>query len=113
MSGYAFGVKLNTRNLCVDLIVYFSIGLQWFNTNKKNEIARLQIRKKEIDEALAKRTLPRVPVDPSGMFTSITTSTPKLHGFTAIDDDSESLLLLSDHSSDESRAEPPSSGPHS
>ena len=78
---------------------------------QKKEIAKLQIRKKEIDEAITKRTLARVPVDPSGMIASVTTSIPKLHDFTASDDDCDSMPSLTDQSSDDSESEARSSSP--
>ena len=72
---------------------------------QKKEIARWQLRKRDIDEAIAKRTIPRVPVDPSGMIASVVASTSKPYDFTASEDDGDSMPSLIDESSDDSETE--------
>ena len=77
---------------------------------RKTEIAKLQIRKKEIDEAIAKRTIPRAPVDSSGIIASITTSAPKQQGDAASDNNCDSMPSLTNSSSDGSDTDFQSSG---
>ena len=73
---------------------------------------------KQNDEARAQQPSPRVPVNPSGVITSIATTTPKLHGFTPVRSDDKSMSSLTDHSDtdasiDETETHAPSSGPTS
>ena len=79
------------------MIVCPSAGSLWEHKQKK-EIASWQIRKQEIDEAIAKHTIPRVRVDPSGMIASVTTTAPRPHEDP--DEDCVSMPSLTDSSSD-------------
>ena len=66
---------------------------------QKQEIAKWQQRKKDIDEAIAKHTIPRVPVDPSGMVAAITAPTPS--NCQASEDETASMPSLVDKSDDD------------
>ena len=68
---------------------------------KRQEILKWQQRKKDIDEAIAKRSLLRVPVDPSN-YTIPAASVKHRPPFTGTDDDDGPIPHLTDESDDES-----------
>ena len=73
---------------------------------QKPEIAKWQQRKNDIDEAIAKRTLPHAPVDLSGMVATVTA----LHqsDFVVSDEEMHNILPLVDQSDDDVTQTPPS-----
>ena len=66
---------------------------------QRQEIVKWQQRKKDIDEAIAKRTLPRVPVDPSGMLATVIALQHNISA--ASEDDQDDAPSLVDPSNDD------------
>ena len=66
---------------------------------QKQEIARWQQRNRDIDEAIAKLTLPRVALDPSGMLATVTALQHNI--IVASEDDHDDTPSLVDPSDDD------------
>ena len=66
---------------------------------QKQDISKWQQRKKDIDEAIAKRILHRVHVDPSGMFAAVAASFSS--NCPTSDDETASMPSLVDKSDDD------------